>query len=310
MKGASSDPPTGRVFNIQEYAVHDGPGIRTVVFLKGCPLRCRWCCNPEGQRRAVDLAHSRTLCRKCHVCKAACPHSAVTIENDDTPAFRRSVCLHCLERTCERECPNKAIRSFGRDWTAAELFDAVSSNALYYRNSGGGVTFSGGEPLAQPAFVQAVMDRCEEGGISAGVETCGAFDWSAWKRRINSFEFIFWDLKNLDGPSHRRATGRDNRSILENLKRTAERMAPAITLSITIVPGFNDSPAFAREAAALCRSLGIPTVRLLPYHDLGRSKYEDLGRRFPMEAIAGPGPSHLHQFQQAFQSKDIDCRMD
>jgi len=241
------------------------------------------------------------------VCKVVCPHGAVAIENDGTPAFRRSLCLHCLERTCERECPNKAIRSFGRDWTAAELFDAVSSNALFYRNSGGGVTFSGGEPLAQPAFVRSVMDLCEASGISTGVETCGAFDWRAWKQHVNRFEFMFWDIKILDGTAHRRATGRDNRAILENLKRTAEIMAPAITLSLTLVPGFNDSPAFAREAAALCRSLGIVKARLLPFHDFGRSKYEDLGRPFPAADTLPPGRISLRTFQATFRSHHPDC---
>jgi pyruvate formate lyase activating enzyme len=299
--------PTGRIFNIQEYAVHDGPGIRTLVFLKGCPLRCRWCCNPEGQRCAADLAHSRTLCRKCRACVSACPHGAVTMGTEGFPAFRRLLCGRCADRSCERECPNKAIRIFGTDVTPAELVGVVSTNALFHRNSGGGVTLSGGEPLAQPAFVIPLLEQCERAGIAAGAETCGAFSWSAWKHDLARFEFIYWDIKTLDAARHRKATGGDNRAILDNLKRTAGLMAPSIILSITVVPGFNDSLDFARKAAALCRMLGISRMRLLPFHSFGRSKYEDLGRRYPASDIRPPDGIFTKTFQATFLSHHPDC---
>lgn len=302
--------PTGRIFNIQEYAVHDGPGIRTLVFLKGCPLRCRWCCNPEGQRRAADLAHSHTLCRKCRACVFVCSHGAVTIGTDGFPEFRRSLCRRCADRFCERECPYKAIRIFGRDLTPAELVGAVATNALFHRNSGGGVTLSGGEPLAQPAFVIPFLSQCESMGISAGLETCGLFDWSAWKRDLSRFEFIYWDLKILDGSAHEKATSRDHRAILDNLKRAAELMAPSIILSLTLVPGFNDTLDFARKAAALCRMRGISRMRLLPFHSFGRSKYEDIGREYPASDTRPTDGILMKTFRATFLSHHPDCAIE
>jgi pyruvate formate lyase activating enzyme len=208
------DPVLGTVFSLQEYAVQDGPGIRTIIFLKGCPLRCRWCSNPEGQRPEPELLHSRTLCRRCQTCVRVCPQGAVSIDPAGYPRFCRELCRHCPEPACTQACPQQALRIAGHHWTAEALYTRVQSNALFYRNSQGGLTLSGGEPLAQPAFVGELVRLCSQAGLSVGIETCGLFDWPAAAGYVDSLDFFYVDIKCLDSALHRQVTGKKNDRIL------------------------------------------------------------------------------------------------
>ena len=300
----------GTVFDIQDLAVTDGAGLRTVVFLKGCPLRCRWCANPEGQERGRELMHIRSTCARCMACASVCPSGAVSVGSDGDPVFAREACSRCADTPCVARCPTRSLRTVGREWTADALYARVRQNAIFYRNSGGGVTLSGGEPLAQPAFVREFLSRCAAVGLSVGVETCGFFDWESVEPFIRNIAFFFFDVKCLDDAVHRRVTGQGNERILGNLERLAALCADRITVSVPVVGGVNADTDFFGALADLCRRLGIPNIRLLPYHTLGVSKYEGLGRAYLMPDSAAVEPEEIGRFAELLRASGIECRID
>lgn len=271
---------TGRIFDLQDLSVQDGPGIRTTAFLKGCPLRCRWCCNPEGQAEAFDLQYLEGLCRLCRQCLEVCPLSAVRIGADGRPRFLRDICRRCPDKPCLEACHGRALRASGRETRVGEITRLIDANMAYYRNSGGGLTLSGGEPLRQPAFARALVDACRRRDLSVGLETCGDFDWSEVEDFVGAFDFVYFDLKCFDNERHRRFTGRSNALLLANFRRLAGLAALRMTVTLTLVPEVNDHPKEWSALARLCRETGVRRVRLLEYHDLGREKYRSLGRSF------------------------------
>ena len=300
----------GTVFDIQDLAVTDGAGLRTVVFLKGCPLRCLWCANPEGQERGRELIHVRSTCARCMACASVCPSGAVSVGSDGGPVFAREACSRCAGMPCVARCPTRSLRTAGRDWTADALYARLRQNAIFYRNSDGGVTLSGGEALAQPMFVRDFLARCARVGLSVGVETCGFFDWESVEPFIRDFAFFFFDVKCLDDDVHRRVTGQGNGIILGNLERLAGLCADRITLSVPVVGGVNANADFFEALADLCRRLGIPNIRLLPYHTLGVSKYEGLGRAYRMPDSAAVEPEDIGRFVELLRAAGIACRVD
>ena len=300
----------GAVFDIQDLAVTDGAGLRTVVFLKGCPLRCRWCANPEGQERGRELMNVRSTCERCMACASVCPSGAVSVGSDGGPVFAREACSRCADTPCVARCPTRSLRTVGREWTADALYARVRQNAIFYRNSGGGVTLSGGEALAQPMFVRGFLARCAPVGLSVGVETCGFFDWESVEPFIRDFSFFFFDVKCLDDDIHRRVTGQGNGRILGNLERLAGLCADRITVSVPVVGGVNANADFFGALARLCVRLGIGSVRLLPYHTLGISKYEGLGRAYLMPDSAAVEPEDIGRFAELLRAAGIACRVD
>ena len=300
-------PEKGVLFDLQDLAVSDGPGVRTVVFLKGCPLKCRWCANPEGQSPQEEVMHLRSLCTGCMTCRAVCPAGGVARGSDGFPRFRREVCASCTEKICVLRCPARSLKRVGRTWTVDELHGRLRQNALFYRNSGGGITLSGGEPLAQAPFVGALLRRCAASGISGGVETCGFFEWSAVEGFLEDLDFFFFDVKVLDGALHRRLTGQGNDMLLDNLARLARRCAPRITVSVPLIGGVNAHDEFFEELSHLCLRLGISRMRLLPYHTLGRSKYEALGREYPMGDEGELPPGAPERFVAAVRRYGLAC---
>lgn len=297
---------TGLVFNIQEYSVHDGPGIRTTVFLKGCPLRCQWCANPEGQSPHAEVLHVRSRCRHCGTCIASCPQQAIAVGPDGYPRFRREACASCETRDCVRACAAQAIRVAGERWSPKALCERVSSQIRFFRNSGGGVTLSGGEPLAQPDFVNVFLDQCERAGLKVGVETCGLWDWSRLESTVERLDFVYYDLKCVSADLHRQLTGRDNRLILSNLRRLA-RTRVNVIVSYPVVPGVNTADEEPAAVAGLCRELGICAARLLPYHAFGAAKYEELDREYRMEHVRLPFPEELETIRSEFAGRGIEC---
>ncbi len=300
----------GLIFDIQDLAVTDGPGLRTVVFLKGCPLRCLWCANPEGQEHAREVMHIRSTCARCMTCAAICPAGAASAGSDGYPAFARDECAKCAGTPCVARCPSRSLKVAGRTVTADALYARIRRNARFYRNSGGGVTLSGGEPLVQPAFVRDFLARCAPVGLSVGVETCGFFDWESVEPFIGGFGFFFFDVKSLDDAVHRRVTGQGNGRILGNLERLAGLHADRITVSVPVVGGVNANADFFGALADLCRRLGIAKARLLPYHTLGLSKYESLGRAYLMPESAAVEPEEIGAFAELLRAAGLECRID
>lgn len=264
----------GRIFDVQRFCIHDGPGIRTTVFLKGCPLTCDWCHNPESVSSATQLSFLPEKCIGCGYCFRACSREGHRMI-DGRHALARERCVACGE--CARECYAKAIETVGRDATVGEVIDEVLRDRPFYETSGGGMTLSGGEPLAQVEFSEALLIEAKREGLHCVVETCGLAGFDRFERIRPHVDLFLFDVKETDPARHREFTGADNGPILENLRRLHDA-GSAILLRLPLVPGFNDREdhfeAVGRLASELPRLEG---VEVLPYHPLGEGKRERMG---------------------------------
>jgi pyruvate formate lyase activating enzyme len=266
--------PKGRVVEIERFAVHDGPGIRTTVFLKGCPLRCLWCHNPETMKRRSELSFAAEKCIGCGACVAACPAGAHTIDGD-VQAIDRSVCRAC--GICGEACEAHALEVVGREWSVEEVMAEVRRDLPFYRRSGGGLTVSGGEPLMQLEFTAALFEAARADGVHCAIETSGFARWESLARVLPLVDLFLYDCKETDAQRHKQLTGQPNGRILENLRRLYESGA-AIVLQCPIIPGHNDTEAHFEGIARLAQAMpALRRVQLLPYHPLGKSKLARFG---------------------------------
>lgn len=275
---------TGTVFDIRRFSVHDGPGIRTTVFLKGCPLRCGWCHNPEGLSAAAEVIWRAERCVRCGACVAACAEGALRWEGDTSvlDAARCSLCGDCAEA-----CYADAREVLGRSMTADAVLAIAERDRVFYEQSGGGITVSGGEPLAQPAFLADLLDRCRARGLHTALDTCGEAAWEDLDRVRGVVDLFLYDLKLVDDVRHRRATGVSNTRILANLAALA-RHGHAIVLRLPLVPGVTDDDRNVGAVGALAAELGIRHVAVLPFHALGAAKYARLGRGYLLPHAVPP----------------------
>ncbi len=286
----------GLVFNIQKFSLHDGAGIRTLIFLKGCPLECSWCANPEGQSHLPELAVNLERCigvAECGLCLRACGPEAVVPADDGKIAIDRKRCSDCGD--CVKACPSKALGLFGDYMSVGDALKVVEEDSAFYARSGGGLTLSGGEPLMQADFAIHLLKTARDRGIDTAIETTGHCAWDTLEAACRNTNRIFYDVKSLDAEKHKRETGVDNGLILENLRRLCERFPETpITVRTPIVPGFNDSPEDVEAIAEYLRRLpGNIEHELLPYHGFGEPKYGQLGMRYPMEKLEPPSEQRM-----------------
>jgi pyruvate formate lyase activating enzyme len=267
---------SGIIFDIQRFSVHDGPGIRTLVFFKGCPLACLWCSNPESQRFDPELLFDPTTCLACGGCVEVCPHGAVW-RTGERLAYDRGRCPAC--GACADVCPAEARTVAGRRVAAQDVVAEVLKDAPFYANSGGGVTLGGGEPLAQSDFAREILERCRLNGVHTAIETCGHVPWGVLESILPWTDLFLYDLKHVDAETHRAQTGGDIALILSNLERLVGAGAKAI-VRVPVIPGFNDTAEDIRAIAEQVARLGIGELHLLPYHRLGQNKYLLAGRRY------------------------------
>lgn len=268
---------TGKFVGIKRFAVHDGDGIRTTVFLKGCPLRCVWCHNPESVCYESEIAFFKNLCVSCASCVSACPVGAVQM-TDGVPVWDRSRCIRC--GACASVCSFGACVRYGEVVDAATLAERLAEDRAFFETSGGGVTISGGECLTQPVFVMELLKELKHRGISVNIDTCGFVSWDSIEQTLPYTDVYLYDVKAIDSQVHRRCTGQDNALILENLKRLSESGAK-IEIRYPLVKGWNDGEVEA--IGEFLRDLqGIVRVRVLPYHDFARSRYGALGKEDTM----------------------------
>jgi pyruvate formate lyase activating enzyme len=295
------DPDRGLVFNIQKFSLHDGSGIRTLVFLKGCPLACRWCSNPESQSFAPELAYNAEKCigtDECGECRPVCASGAIGERGDGKVEIDRGLCDDCGE--CVDRCPSRALELFGKSMSVDEVIGVVEEDGGFYARSGGGLTVSGGEPLSQAAFVSRLLQRARGRGIDTALETSGLCGWTDLREACAHLDQLFFDVKCLDPARHERGAGVANAVILANLRRVCEEFPElAITVRTPVVPGFNDS---AEEIGAIARFLealrGDLCYELLPYHRFGEVKYRQLGRAYPLPDLAPPSPQHMKRLRE------------
>lgn len=268
-------PLTGTVFNIQRYSIHDGPGIRTTIFLKGCPLSCIWCANPEGQHFGVDLQFVARKCTGCMGCAVVCPVGSAIV-GPEGMQWNREKCVECFR--CVEICRTHAREACGKEYTVEELVKIAARDGTYYRKSGGGVTLSGGEPLCQPEFAAELLRQLREQGINTAIETCGYYPWHCMERAVANLNTIFMDIKLMDPEAHERVTGKRNELILENVAKTAQVIDPSrqtLIVRTPVIPGINDSEESIRAIAQFVKSLGtVKRYELLPYHNYGEAKWE------------------------------------
>lgn len=268
----------GTVVNIERFSYQNGPGLRTTVFLKGCPLRCKWCGNPETQRYITEIMVDESKCNGCAKCEGICLNGAIKIvENKISINFNR--CFNCLK--CVDLCPEGAINRVGESYTAQELYDIVIRDREFY-GSRGGVTFSGGEPLAQAEFILPVLMQLKNENVNVCMDTSGNVDWNVLDEIRDYVDIFLYDLKHLDSRIHKEATGVGNEQIISNLKKLCS-LKNRIWLRVPIIPNYNDSDYQVRKLAEFARELDIERLYLLPYHTLGSVKYEQLGKIYPMK---------------------------
>lgn len=280
--GVMEDKKTeGFVFNIQKCSVHDGPGIRTIVFLKGCPLSCRWCSNPESIHLEPDLAYNEGRCltlAKCQRCLEACPRGAIHATEDEHIQIDRSLCPNC-DMPCAEACPSQALNIYGKRRTVDDVLRTVEQDAAFYARSTGGMTLSGGEPLLQIDFAMALLREARRRRIHTAIETCGRVPWENFEKAAPYINYFIYDIKHMDSATHKEFTGVPNDITLANLPKLSALVPEKTILCRTpVVPDFNDSEEAIQAICDFLKPFPNVEYELLPYHRLGTQKYIFLGR--------------------------------
>jgi pyruvate formate lyase activating enzyme len=291
----------GIVFNIQKFSVHDGPGIRTTVFMKGCPLHCLWCSNPESQNPFPDLMVRDILCKGCGACAEVCPQGAITITRESGRKIDRTKCNRCL--LCVPVCIYHSLNICGKYMEVGDVIGEVLKDRLFYKNSGGGVTLSGGEVLLQGRFARNLLEQSKGEGLHTALDTSGFGPWKELEALLPFVDLLLFDLKHMDSAEHQKTTGMGNELILENLEK-ASQMVP-VWLRIPLIVGFNTSLDHIKRVAFLGKKLGVQKLSLLPYHEGGKTKCEQLGRTYPLPEARAPGEEHIQALKGLVEQEGI-----
>lgn len=299
----------GLVFDIQGFSVHDGPGSRTTVFLSGCPLRCRWCANPEGWELSARLLFSdrKCVCEKsgCRRCEAACPRGGIHIQ-DGRPRRDPSVCGTCTGFECAKACYHEALRLSGEWYSVEELMEVLRRDRQFWTS--GGVTFSGGDPMVQKEFLLEVLKRCKKEAIHTAVETSAHGAAEDFLELLSYINLAFIDVKHMDSKSHKRGTGLGNELILNNISRLcASGWNGRLILRIPVIPGYNDDAENMREVIHFMKMNGLFEINLLPFHRMGATKWTQLGLKYPYSHQPAGETEKLKELQSLFLFCDIAC---
>lgn len=294
---------TGILTNIQHYSIHDGPGIRSTAFFKGCNLICPWCHNPETQMGHAEIMVYPAKCSGCGACIAACPNGA-RLPTQAVPEYNRDKCKRCGR--CAEICYSEAIQISGQQYTVDQLMDILKADLPFYIRSGGGVTFSGGEPLLQPDFLHAMLESCAEMGIHTAVDTAACVPWSALEKIAGVANLILLDLKTMNPERHRAVIGSDNSHVLDN----AQRLSAAgveLWIRIPVIPGFNDTAQDMREISSFVATLKtVKRIDLMAFHQVGCGKYTALGKTYLMQNTPEPTGAHLGELADILRMTGIE----
>ncbi len=298
--------PEGVIFDIKRYAIHDGPGIRTTIFFKGCPLHCPWCHNPEGIKMERELIFWEDRCISCGDCVEVCPTGAISM-NGKFPEIDANKCDLCGE--CLKVCHPEAIEIVGRKYTVEEVMQEIERDLIFYDESGGGVTFSGGEPLMQLNFLLEILKKCRERYIHIALDTTGYTGKEALDRVSEFVDLFLYDIKLMDNKKHRTLTGVPNEPILENLRYLSKK-GKKINVRFPVIPGINDDRKNLEETARFIASLPeIEYVSLLPYHNSWINKFKRLDRPWKPYLVATPGEEKMEEIKHKFEKYGLRVKI-
>lgn len=293
----------GNIFNIQKFSIHDGPGIRTTVFLKGCPLRCLWCANPESQDYNIQLLYDADKCIHCQSCVKACKSGALTHENNkivvDYSKFDGNL-------DCVKVCPTHALTNEGEYMSVEDVVKVCLQDKDFYEESDGGITISGGEGMSQPAFLKELIPVLKSFGLHTAIETTGYIHKETFKELAVLFDLLLFDIKHYDSKKHFLGTHVYNELIIENLKWAIEQHLNILP-RIPVIPHFNASLEDAKGLADLVSNLGLQKVQLLPFHQMGEKKYQLLNRKYEFKNVKALYPEDLQDYRKVFLDKNLDC---
>jgi pyruvate formate lyase activating enzyme len=285
----------GIIFNIQRFSTEDGPGIRTTVFMKGCPLHCLWCHNVEGINPKPEIVWNETRCIGCLSCVEACPNKAITRMMDELVTDRKK-CSSCGK--CTEVCPAKSRELIGRSVSVDEVLTEVLKDKVFYETSDGGVTASGGEPTMQPQFVAKLFSKCRSSSIHTALDTCGYVKWETLNRILEFTDLVLYDLKEIDPNNHEKYTGANPTLIWENARKIANLGKP-MWVRTPVIPGYTDTVENIRGIAEICKKLGnVERLDLLPYHRLGEPKYRKLGLEYALRGLQPPTKEDMERLKQ------------
>lgn len=288
------------ITNVQRFSTNDGPGIRTTVFLKGCPLICTWCHNTENCSPHQEYYFFKNKCTRCGHCAEICPENVISIkpENGGYPVRERNKCKECLK--CVNECPSEALELVGREWTIEEVMKEVEADKLFYDNSGGGVTISGGEPLLWPEFTSEILKRCKMEWIHTCIDTSGYASWNNFEKILIYADMVLYDIKCIDSKKHIEVTGVSNEIIIENLYKINEKFYKntRIRIRLPIIPGINDNQNFFESVGKLALELKetVEGIDILPFHNWAQNKYEQLDRKYAFTEVDSLNPEELMHY--------------
>lgn len=299
---------SGLITHIQRYTLHDGPGIRTMIFFKGCDLICPWCSNPESQNKIQEIGFDFHKCKNCGRCAEVCPTGAIQL--DAKIRIDRNLCSLCGK--CVRYCPNDAYKIYGQWMTVDELVESALKDRPFYEHSNGGITVSGGEATLQATFLEKFLKTCKSYQLHTALETHGAVAWPILQRLSQWLDLVLVDLKHMDNHKHLLGTGSDNAIILSNIYNLAFNENKKLALRIPLIPGYNDDDENIRQSIYFARSIqssgNLTTVNILPYHNYGRSKYASLDKVYTMDDTPIPEKESIDRIVNQFIEAGLPCQ--
>ena len=298
---------SGTIFDIQGFSIHDGPGCRTLIFLKGCSLNCKWCSNPEGKEVYPVPMYNESKCLLDGACVKACSKDAISLEKNVLKIDKRK-CASCYDRNCAEECSTGALKIAGYQISVDSLLKKIQRDRQYWGQEGG-ITLTGGEPFYQHEFATEILTRCHEGYIHTAVETCGNIPWPVYKNALKFIDWMFYDIKHIDNSKHIENTGADNSLILDNAYKLAKCFDGKLVFRTTIIPGFNDSKEDITKLALFLKELPRENkeINILSLHHLAKEKYKMLGEKYFSKNLDTPSEKNLEQIKGIFNSFEIKC---
>lgn len=295
----------GIILNIQKYSIHDGPGIRTTVFFKGCPLNCAWCHNPESQQFAREIVYFDNRCTSCGKCVVSCPQNAIFI-NENNVQYNKNQCTLCEK--CIDVCINNAREIAGKSYNVDQLMHEIQKDSIFYEESGGGVTFSGGEPLSQIAFLEEVLKKCKEKGIHTTLDTTVYSSWASIERIMDYTDLFLIDIKHMDSIVHKKYTTVNNELILENIKKLSA-LKKNIYIRVPIIPGINDDIENLSKLREFLSKLNIIQINLLPYHKIGMDKYYRIHMDYKLNHVNEPSQEYMSSIMDYLSEINIKIKI-